>query len=318
MKILITGGLGYIGSHVVYKMITNAQNVVIVDNLSTSNIQTLKNINSIKKNRIKFYNSNLNNTVILNKIFKYNKIGFVIHLAAIKDIKLSIHDPIKTYDINVVDSINLIKIMQKHKVYNLIFGSSAAPDSFNNKNNKIKQFSPYGNTKKTLEKFLYDIALSNKKWNITIAKFYNVVGLNRKNFYVPKKNSSKSLFENIIKILNKKNILLKIFGKDYKTKDGTCIRDYIDVNDIAKYCLRVVKYQKNKKKNYQIFHLCNNKGYSILDVVKIFEKIFLKKIKIKYQKKRKCDIPISIGPKDKNTYLKRKINLLSTIKNLKN
>jgi len=314
-NILVTGGLGYIGSHVVYELLKNNYRPIIVDNLTASNLKTLKNLNNIFNKKITFYKFDIENKFKLNKVFKKHRIFLVIHLAANKNIEDSKLNPIKIYNENISKTINLLSVMNKNNVFNLFFSSSAA-DSSLKKNINIDYTSPYGSSKHICEQLFYDLCINNSKWNITVLKFYNVIGLNIKNFYVKNKNSTSSLSEKILLIINNKKKYLNIYGKKFNTKDRTCIRDYIDINDIGRHIYNKIKNFKIINKNYQLYHLCNGKGYSVKDIISEFEKIFKTKVKIKYTKNRKGDKPVSIGPKNRYSYPWNKTTLASTIKNL--
>ncbi len=179
-NILITGGAGYIGSHLVYELIKNSYTPIIIDNLSNSNLKTLKNISKIFNIKIVFYKQDLNDEIKLENIFKKHKIYCVLHYAALKNVTLSKKEIFNSYKNNFTSTVNLLKVMKKFKVLNIIFASTAACSWANNTN--IKNVSPYGNSKKFCEIFMEDLSKSNVKWKIVILKIYNVFGLNINNF----------------------------------------------------------------------------------------------------------------------------------------
>ena len=277
-NVLITGGTGYIGSHLVYELIKNKYTPIVIDNLGNSNLKTLKNITKIFNKKIIFYKSDIKNKKQLEKIFYKHKIYCVVHLAANKDVILSKTQVESVYQNNIFNTISLISIMKKFGVFNIIFASSAANHSIDNKK-KNHYSSPYGNTKKICEVFLKDLTNSDTRWKVIILKIFNVIGLNNKNFYETKKNQQQnSLFETILLFLTNKIKYINIYGNKFKTKDGTSVRDFIDVNDISIFSVGLIKNLKKIKEEYIKIYLCNGRGYTVKEIIYNFERIF--KIKI--------------------------------------
>lgn len=309
-NILVTGGAGYIGSHLVYELIRQKYTPIVIDNLSNSNIETLKNINKIFNVKIKFYKFDLFDENKLENVFKKHNINFVLHFAALKNLTQSKREVFSYYSNNFLATINLLKVMKKFKVLNIIFASTAAQSSL--KNDKSQYASPYGNSKMFCELFMQDLSKTNAKWNMVILNIYNVIGLNINNFYRKKNSKQNSLIENILLVLKNKKKYLNIYGNDFKTKDGTCVRDFVDIHDVVATNINIIK--KKFKKKFKSENVCNGKGYSIKEIVFNFENVYKKKIKIKIKKRKSEDIPISIGPKKTRH---RNISLKTTIQNYK-
>jgi UDP-glucose 4-epimerase len=282
IRVLISGGAGYIGSILSQSLHDRKINFAVIDDLSNSSLKF------IGKNFI-FYKGNINNTSILKKIFEEFRPTHIVHLAASIDVNESEIKKKKYYNNNVISSKKFINFFIKKKIKNFIFSSTAAVYNCNpdKKREKYKQIPAnyYGYTKLLIEKFLLKKEIENRL-NIKILRFFNVVGADRKLRAGNISKKSKHLFNS----LSKSVFLKKIFnvnGKNYNTKDGTCIRDFIDVNDLVKI---IFFFIKNKNK-HQIFNIGTNKGYSVLDVLKSFENVLKIRIPYKYSKNRIGDAP---------------------------
>lgn len=290
MNILITGGYGYIGS-CLSKMINDNYknyNLFIIDDLSTGNLKIKKKINS------KFYKGKYNNLSILNKIFKKNKIDLVIHLAAKAIVSDSVKYPKNYINNNYYDSKKFIDYCIKKGVKNFIFSSTCNLYKFTekkiNENNEIKLNSPYAKSKFLLENYFIKLSkLETSQIKLLIFRFFNVSGSYNNLGEIHKKETH--LIPNVIKAL-RNNKILKIYGSDYNTKDGTTIRDYIHVKDISLAFLKAIKLI-NSKKNIKnpIVNLGSNKGTSIKEIIDIVKKIYGKNLKIKFEKRRRGDPP---------------------------
>ena len=298
-EVLITGGAGYIGSHCAVSLFKNKYKPIILDNFSNSSLKVIKRLKTILKKDIIFYNQDLRNKDKLKKIFKKHNLHSVIHCAGLKSVYESILKPTSYYENNIGSTLSLIETMKEYKVYNLIFSSSATV--YNNSNSPpFKETdstgntsNPYGSSKYLIEKILVDLVKYDQKWNIKIARYFNPIsnhssGLIKDN----PKGIPNNLMPVIVKVAQKKIPFLKIFGNDYKTKDGTCVRDYIHVMDLADGHTAMLKNKKGKK-GLQIYNFGTGKGLSVLDVIRAFEKKTGTNIAFKYTSRRKGDVPVS-------------------------
>ncbi len=283
-NILITGGAGYIGSHITEILLKNNKNIFIVDNLSTG-------FKRLINKKAKFYKEDILNTYKINKILKKNKIDSVIHLAANLIIGEGEKSPKKYYKNNVLGTENLLKALDRTMVKNIIFSSTAAVykegQSKVNEKSIIRPKSVYGKTKVKSEKLIQKYC---KKYNINfgILRYFNIAGSSPSG-KIGLINKSDHLFKNFSREMMKKKPILKIYGTNYKTKDGSCIRDFIHVSDIAEIHFKVLNKINNLKKS-KILNCGYNKGSSVLEVAKAFKKQSSKKTIILATKKRKGDL----------------------------
>lgn len=297
-SILVTGGGGYIGSHAIIMLLKNGYNVTAIDNFSNCKKNIIKKIKKISNNNLNFYKCDINNYKKLHSIIKQKKIQVIIHFAGLKSIEDSNLNPKLYFKNNVNGSINLIKLSKKCGIKKFIYSSSATVYHSSNKtpfkeNDKLGATNPYGKTKLIVEDYLKHFCKYNKSFATICLRYFNPIGADASGLLGEEVyNHSKNLIPNIYKaIVNKKGVL-KIFGKNYNTKDGTCIRDFIHINDLVNGHLSALNYLKNKNGWFAI-NLGTGKGYSVLDVVKCFQKIMKLKIKIKYSEKRKGDLAVS-------------------------
>jgi UDP-glucose 4-epimerase len=313
-EILITGATGLIGSNLVIKLAKlKYKKILLLDNFSSSRKEVLKKIN----NTYKFYKINLTNKKKVEKIFKENNIKLIIHLAAFTDAAKSFNKKNKFIFNNVNSTQNLIFFANKYKVYNFIFSSTAA--IYGNpvfkkrisEKTKYSPINPYGYSKMISEKAIINNSQLNKKFNFLIFRFFNVVGRLMYNKF--HKNKSKNLFDVILNKIEKKTTL-KIYGNNFKTKDGTAIRDFIHVDDLCNALIHSINFLQKKKRN-MILNLGCAKGYTVLTIVKTFNKLLKDKIKYVFFKKRKGDPVKSIADITKiNTLLKWKIKYYNVSK----
>jgi len=294
MKILLTGGAGYIGSHVLLSIIENNHDVVVIDDLSTGN----KNL--IPKN-IKLINTNINNTEKISNILKEEKFDLLLHFAGFIKVEESVQNPDKYFKNNTDNAIDLFETCYKHNLRNIIFSSTAAAygNPINNdlikEDEHLKPLNPYGESKVKTEKYLLN---NEDKYNSIILRYFNVAGADpdlRSGLISDKPT-------HLIKILSEvavgKREKISIYGNDYNTADGTAIRDYIHVSDLANIHLEAAKYLlENKISN--IFNCGYGKGYSVLEVINAANKISGNKIKFEYDKRRPGDAEKLISNVDK-------------------
>lgn len=290
-KILVTGGTGYIGSHTVVELIENGYEVVIVDNLSNSNIDVLSGIEKITGVRPIFENVDCADYVRMDRMFeKYPGIDAIIHFAASKAVGESVEKPLMYYRNNLVSLINLLQLMPIHKIKNFVFSSSCTvygqPDILPvTEEAPIKPaVSPYGNTKQICEEIIQDTIHSNLQYKGIILRYFNPIGAHPSAEIGELPNGVPN---NLLPFVTQTAIglrkELKVFGNDYNTPDGTCIRDYINIIDLAKaHVVSVKRLLENvNDKPVEIFNIGTGKGLSVLDIVHTFEKV--NNIKVPYQ-----------------------------------
>ena len=302
MKILLTGGLGYIGSHIANII---GKNAIIIDNRINSSLNYKK---FLPKAIVYKKDINFNS---LSKIFNQNSIKGVIHLAGLKAVNESINHPLKYYKSNIGITIDLLRAMEKYKVQNLIFSSSATV--YGNKNKSplkeemaVNAINPYGQTKIIIENMINDFASSNKNFHAISLRYFNPIGADIK---AGLNDNPLEQSQNIMPILTKsikEKKIFKIFGGDYQTKDGTCVRDYIHIKDLAR--AHVLAFRKLKEVNgHKVINLGLGKGASVLEILKLFEKINKVVVNYKFVKRRKGDVGISYADNKKAiTFLKWK------------
>ncbi len=290
MKILLTGGLGYIGSHIAHLL---GDRAIIVDNSCNSNLNFKKHLP-----KAIVYNSDLN-TRSLNKIFTKHEIKGVIHLAGLKAVDESIKFPLKYYRANVGSSIDLLESMEKYKINKLIFSSSATvygndQKSPLNEKMKLKAINVYGRNKIIIEQLISDFAFKNEKFKAMSLRYFNPLGAdNNASLAERPLGSTQNLMPILIKNIREKKIF-QIYGKNYNTKDGTCVRDYIHVKDIA--MAHLLAFKKLRKVNgHNEINLGLGKGISVLEIIKIFENENKIKIPFNFSLPRKGDSAISFA-----------------------
>jgi UDP-glucose 4-epimerase len=298
-KILITGGAGYVGSHCVISLAEQGYVPIIIDNFSNSKKNVIKKLELITKNRIIFYNVDLRDRIKINSIFRQHRFYAVIHCAALKSVPKSMENPIIYFDNNIQSTLSLVDCMNKHKIFKFIYSSSATVyDSeqslpFKETSRTGNTNNPYGTSKYIGERILFDIAQMNIKWRIGIARYFNPIGNHFSGFIKDNySNLGANLIPYIVKVAQKKFSYLKIYGKNYNTKDGTCIRDYLHVVDLANAHVAMLK-NINKFKNIDIYNFGSGKGTTVLELVKAFENEVGITIPFKFVKERKGDVPVS-------------------------
>lgn len=273
--ILITGGAGYIGTHVCVELYKITTNILVLDNYSNSYKTIISKMNKYTP-KIQFLEGDLLDIHILDRIFSKYPIRHVIHLSAFKSSPESIKNPIAYYNNNIVSTINLLNIMKTYKCYNLIFSSSAAVygshcSSPLYETDTPSPDTPYARSKHFIEQILKDIQYSYDKWNIIILRYFNPVGSHSDYSLVDcPVQKVDGLFNNIYSVLLKKTNQLTIYASNSTTKDGSCIRDFIHICDLANAHIKSIDYLNNNKNCYQIFNIGTGNGYSVLEVVKKF------------------------------------------------
>ena len=297
MSILVTGGTGYIGSHTVVELLKYGKDVIIVDNLSNSKKDVLESIKKITNKCPKFYEINYLDKEKLREIFKENDIEMVINFAGFKAVGESVAKPLMYYHNNVGGAIILLEIMQEFGVKNFIFSSSATvygdPETVPiTEECKVGgTTNPYGTSKFMIERILEDLYNSDNSWNICILRYFNPVGAHKSGLIGENpKGIPNNLMPYITKVANGELETLSIYGDDYNTKDGTGVRDYIHVVDLANGHIKAMEKLEKEKSGLYIYNLGTGVGYSVLEIVKNFEKINNVKVNYKITDKRPGDI----------------------------
>ncbi|HAR91683.1 MAG TPA: UDP-glucose 4-epimerase GalE [Eubacterium sp.] len=276
-KILVTGGAGYIGSHTVVELIDNGYDVVVVDNLSNSSKESLSRVEKITGAQVKFYENDIADMDAMDKIFVENDIDAVIHFAGLKAVGESVEKPLEYYKNNISGTLNMCEVMRKHGVKNIIFSSSATvygdPETvpITEECPKGVCTNPYGWTKSMLEQILMDFNVADSEWNVILLRYFNPIGAHKSGMIGEDPNGiPNNLMPYITKVATKQLEKLNVFGDDYPTPDGTGVRDYIHVVDLAKGHVKALeKIVENP--GVKIYNLGTGKGYSVLEVVKNFE-----------------------------------------------
>ncbi len=295
MKVLVTGGMGYIGSHTVVELLENNYEVIIVDNLVNSKIDVLDKIETITGKKPKFYQYDLCNYDDLEKIFKENKIDVVIHFAGLKAVGESCEKPLLYYQNNLVSTMNLLKIMGQYDCKKIVFSSSAtvygSPKSLPIKEDfPLSTTNPYGSTKLFIEYILKDLYKSDPTWSIAILRYFNPIGAHESYLLGENPNGiPNNLMPYIMKVATKELDHLNIFGNDYNTKDGTGVRDYIHVVDLAKGHIKAVE-KVLKTNKVDCYNLGTGTGYSVLEMVNLFKKVNNVDVPYKIVERRSGDI----------------------------
>ena len=291
-KILVTGGAGYIGSHTVVELLNKGEEVVIIDNFSNSKKEVLDNIKKITNKDFKFYEINYLDRDAVEKVFEENDIDSVINFAGYKAVGESVQKPLEYYENNIGGAVILLETMKKYNVKKFVFSSSATvygnPEKVPiTEESKIGgTTNPYGTTKLYIEQILQDLYKSDNTWDICILRYFNPVGAHESGLIG---EDPKGIPNNLMPYITKvaAGILpeLSIFGNDYNTKDGTGVRDYIHVVDLAKGHLLALDKLNKEDNGIFIYNLGTGKGYSVLEMVEAFKKV------------NNVDVPYKIAPR---------------------
>ena len=310
MSILLTGGLGYIGSHTVVELLQDGKKVVVIDNLSNSKLDVRDNIKKIVEKDVDFeknfvlYIGDVRDKDLMEKIFKENQIDAVIHFAGLKAVGESCQKPLEYYQNNLDSTLVLLETMKKFNVKKLVFSSSATVYGKAEKMPILEDFptgatNPYGRTKLFIENILMDLYSSDNSWDIVILRYFNPIGAHDSGLIGEDPNGiPNNLMPYISKVASGKLDHLNIFGKDYKTKDGTGVRDYIHIVDLATGHLAALK-KLNTNCGLKIYNLGTGKGYSVLDIVNAFNKVCGNKVKYEFAPRRPGDIDICYASAEK-------------------
>lgn len=294
-RILVTGGAGYIGSHTVVELIAAGYEAIIVDNFSNSSVEVLDRLKTITGVDVPFYKGSISDKEFMNRVFGENQIDAVIHFAAYKAVGESVQEPLKYYKNNVCGTISLLDVMKLHKVEHIIFSSSATVYGMNNISPLTEDLStsatnPYGYTKLMMEQILTDVALANSDWSVTNLRYFNPIGAHESGMIGEAPNGiPNNLMPYITQVAVGKLQELSVFGNDYDTHDGTGVRDYIHVVDLAKGHVLALKHNLENK-GVAVFNLGTGIGYSVLDMVKAFENVNGVKVPYAIKERRPGDV----------------------------
>ena len=296
MAVLVTGGAGYIGSHTGVGLFNNGYEVVVMDNLYNSNEKALERVEQITGKKVTFYNVDMLDREAMNEIFEKETIDSVIHFAGYKAVGESVRKPLEYYHNNITGTLNLCDVMRKHGVKNIIFSSSATvygdpafvPITEDCPKGQITN--PYGQTKGMLEQILTDLHVSDPEWNVVLLRYFNPIGAHKAGIIgEDPKGIPNNLVPYIAQVAVGKLEKLGVFGDDYDTPDGTGVRDYIHVVDLAKGHVKAMKKFEDQPE-VRIYNLGTGNGYSVLQVLHAFEKACGKTLPYEIKPRRAGDI----------------------------
>jgi len=296
MSILITGGAGFIGTHTCTELLNKGENLVVVDNFYNSTPQAIENVKKITGKDFKFYEADILDREKLIKIFEENDIESVIHFAGLKAVGESVQKPIEYYINNISGSLVLFDVMKQFGCKKIVFSSSATVYGKPEKcpiteDMPLSTTNPYGTTKLYIEQILRDIFVSDNEWSIAILRYFNPIGAHTSGLIgeVPS-GIPNNIMPYISKVASKKLEKLSVFGNDYNTPDGTGVRDYIHVVDLASGHLNALDKIRREKSGVFTYNIGTGNGYSVLDLVKAFEKVNNVKVPYKICDRRPGDI----------------------------
>ncbi|MBN2616676.1 MAG: UDP-glucose 4-epimerase GalE [Spirochaetales bacterium] len=295
MKVLVTGGAGYIGSHTIVQLLEAGDEVIVVDNLINSSKESLNRVEKITGKSVTFYQGDLLDKPFLEKVFSSHEIESVIHFAGLKAVGESVSKPLYYYHNNITGTLILCEVMQAFGVKNIVFSSSATvygdPEIIPiTESSRLSATNPYGRTKLMLEEILKDLNVADSSFNVAILRYFNPIGAHESGLIGENPNGiPNNLVPFISQVAVGKRKELNVFGNDYNTPDGTGVRDYIHVVDLAAGHLKALKKLQSKP-GVVVYNLGTGNGYSVLDVVKAFEKASGVKIPYAIQSRRPGDI----------------------------
>nr|WP_319489766.1 UDP-glucose 4-epimerase GalE [uncultured Caproiciproducens sp.] len=295
MRVLVTGGAGYIGSHTCIELLNNGCEIVVMDNYCNSSPDVLKIVEKLTNKTFPIYECDTLDYDGFEKIFKENKIDAVIHFAGLKAVGESVGKPLEYYHNNLVGTINLLRLMKQYNVFHLVFSSSATVYGMNNtapfnEDMPLSTTNPYGTTKLMIENILKDLCFADKKWKVALLRYFNPIGAHESGLIGENPNGiPNNLMPYIMKVAIGQLNCLSIYGDDYPTPDGTGVRDYIHVCDLAAGHLKALE-KLPQIDGAQAYNLGTGKGSSVLDVVHAFEKASGKTVTYKIAPRRAGDI----------------------------
>lgn len=295
MKVLVTGGAGYIGSHTCVELLDAGHEVIVVDNLSNSHAEALKRVGEITGRSVSFYQVDICDRSALSEVFAGNQVDAVIHFAGLKAVGESVQQPLRYYYNNVYGTLTLCEVMAEHEVFDLVFSSSATvygdPASVPiNEDFPLSATNPYGRSKLMIEEILRDLYRSDERWNTVLLRYFNPVGAHRSGRIGEDPNGiPNNLMPYITQVAVGKLEQLSVFGNDYDTVDGTGVRDYIHVVDLALGHLKALE-KLSANPGAVAYNLGTGRGYSVLEVVAAFEKASGVRIPYRIVERRPGDV----------------------------
>ncbi|WP_444643273.1 UDP-glucose 4-epimerase GalE [Caproiciproducens sp. R1] len=295
MRVLVTGGAGYIGSHTCIELLNSGYEIVVMDNYCNSSPDVLKIVEKLTSKTFPIYECDMLDYDGFEKIFKENKIDAVIHFAGLKAVGESVGKPLEYYHNNLVGTINLLRLMKQYGVYQLVFSSSATVYGMNNtapfkEDMPLSTTNPYGTTKLMIETILKDLCFADKSWKVALLRYFNPIGAHQSGLIGENPNGiPNNLMPYIMKVAVGQLPCLSVYGDDYPTPDGTGVRDYIHVCDLAVGHLKALE-KLPQIDGAQAYNLGTGKGSSVLDVVHAFEKASGKMVAYKIAPRRAGDI----------------------------
>ena len=306
MNVLVTGGAGYIGSHTCVELLQRDMGVVVVDNLVNSSPRAIERVEQITGKHVDFYVKDVRDREAMNAIFDKHQIDCVIHFAGLKAVGESVAMPLEYYDNNLFSTVTLCEVMRDHGVKNIVFSSSATVYSGDNEM-PLREASrtgmctnPYGWTKYMSEQILRDTAKSDKDWAIVLLRYFNPIGAHSSGLIgEDPRGIPNNLMPFISQVAIGRREYLNVFGDDYDTPDGTGVRDYIHVVDLARGHVAAINYMQQHK-GESVFNLGTGNGYSVLDMVHAFEKVTGKKVPYRIAPRRPGDLATVYASPDKS------------------
>ncbi|HBL84295.1 MAG: UDP-glucose 4-epimerase GalE [Clostridiales bacterium GWF2_38_85] len=298
MNILVTGATGYIGSHVVISLLRSGNNVIGLDNLCNSNIDVVSKIKQITKLDFNFYNIDITDITKLKAIFENSKIDIVMHFAALKSVPESVEEPLSYYKNNIIGIINLLECMKDYNIKKIIFSSSATVYDENSsipysEENPLNAINPYGRTKLISEQIITDYSRANKDMKAIIFRYFNPIGADSSGLLADSpKGQIHNIMINICSTALKRLPSLDIYGDDYDTPDGSCVRDYVHISDIADGHIQAMELIDNINET-KIYNLGSGKPISVFELLKEFEKATSIPIPYVIKPRRPGDVAIS-------------------------
>ncbi|MBQ8342985.1 MAG: UDP-glucose 4-epimerase GalE [Clostridia bacterium] len=301
--ILVTGGCGYIGSHTVLELLNKNYDVVVVDNFSNSSFESLRRVQKITGKTVTFYEADIRDVAAMENIFTKHSFDAVIHFAAFKAVGESVRLPLKYYENNISGTVSLLQIMEKHNVKKIIFSSSATvygdPERLPlDENCRLSTTNPYGSTKLMMEMIMQDLYKADKNWNIILLRYFNPVGAHESGLIgEDPKGIPNNLMPFVAQVATGKLACINVFGNDYDTPDGTGVRDFIHVVDLA--LGHIAAIEQCNDAGVHIYNLGTGHGYSVMDMIHAFEKACGKTLPYKICERRPGDIATCYAAPDK-------------------
>ncbi|MBO5411878.1 MAG: UDP-glucose 4-epimerase GalE [Clostridia bacterium] len=301
--ILVTGGCGYIGSHTVLELLNKNYDVVVVDNFSNSSFESLRRVQEITGKTVTFYEADIRDKTAMEKIFSTHSFDAVIHFAAFKAVGESCKLPLKYYENNISGTISLLQVMENYGVRKIIFSSSATvygdPERLPlDENCRLSTTNPYGSTKLMMENIMRDVHKANTEWNIILLRYFNPVGAHESGrIGEDPKGIPNNLMPFVAQVASGKLSCINVFGNDYDTPDGTGVRDYIHVVDLA--LGHIAAIENCNQSGVHVYNLGTGRGYSVMEMIRAFEKACGKELPYKICARRDGDIATCYACSDK-------------------